>query len=105
MLCADSGVLRASAPDAIAGRLEVRGVGVLSVPYENDIPVALAIELVPPDRVPRLPDRSPVAVSKSGVMVPLIHLAAFEASAPAKVIVALSGIIEGAFAEDVGEEA
>lgn len=104
ILRAADGVLLASPPEAIAGRLEVRGVGVLSVPYERDVAVALAVELVQPDQVPRISDRRPVAVSKVGMPVPLIHLAPFEASAPAKIMMAVRGIVEDKFAEDVDEK-
>ena len=32
-------------PDAIAGRIEARGVGLLSVDYDSDVPVALIVDL------------------------------------------------------------
>ena len=103
LLRAEGGDVRASPPDTIAGRLEVRGVGVLSLPYVPDVAVALAVELVPPDQVPRIPDRRPVALTKDGASVPLIHLAPFEASAPAKLIMAVRGVLNGNFAEDIDE--
>lgn len=103
-LRAEDGLLLAFPPDPIAGRLEVRGVGVLSVPCMSGIAVALAVELVPPDRVPRIPDRRRTAFAMGGAAVPLLHLAPFEASAPAKVIMAVRGIAENRFAEDIGAE-
>ena len=73
--------LRASAPPAIAGRIEVRGIGIVTLPYATDIPVALAIALTGSvERYPMLALTLPVA----GVELPLMRLSPFEASAPIK---------------------
>lgn len=75
--------LVASPPAAIAGRIEIRGVGIVPLTHVSEAPVALAVDLVAPDRVERLP----AARSRAwlGVEVPLLAIAAFEASAAAKV--------------------
>jgi hypothetical protein len=51
--------------------------------HVNETPIGLAVDLVAPDRVERLP----AAQSRAwlGVEVPLLALAAFESSAAAKV--------------------
>jgi serine kinase of HPr protein (carbohydrate metabolism regulator) len=79
------GVLTARPPERIAGKLEVRGVGIVEFPFAADLPVALLVEV---DRPPeRLPER---AVSQiAGVEIPIAPLAALEASAPLKVEFAL----------------
>lgn len=82
-LCtARHGVLLAAPPDTIAGRMEVRGVGILPVPHMRDVPVALIIALG--DNVPRMPDDLPPTLTVAGVSLPLAYLAPFEASAPIK---------------------
>jgi HPr kinase/phosphorylase len=81
------GVLNASAPAPIAGRLEVRGIGILEVPCAPTAPLGLVVDLVERDEIERLPE--PRAESFLGVDVPLIRLVAREASAAAKVRLAV----------------
>jgi serine kinase of HPr protein (carbohydrate metabolism regulator) len=81
------GELFAAAPHTIAGRIEVRGIGILAVPAVAEARVRLAIELVEPARVERLPDgRSREFL---GVSVPLLALDPFAASSAAKVRLAV----------------
>ena len=83
------GKLLASAPSNIAGKIEVRGVGILTFEIERDVPVAIFVDL---DRdVERLP-AAHESISIAGVDVPLIAANALEASAPVKVEAALSHI-------------
>lgn len=48
--------LIASAPDALAGLIEARGIGILRVPYVAEIPVVLAVDLddAPAARMPQV---------------------------------------------------
>ena len=78
-----------SAPPAIAGKLEVRGLGVLEMPYRASARLALVIDLVPPDEVPRYPLEE-VTTIFLGRAVPTLRLAPFEASSPAKLALALA---------------
>lgn len=89
-LALEDGRLVASAPKDIAGRIEVRGLGILEFDALEKTPVALAVDLVPPDEVERVPE--PATVDFLGVAVPLVRLAPFEASAAAKVRAALGAI-------------
>jgi serine kinase of HPr protein (carbohydrate metabolism regulator) len=88
-LCAEGGRIVASAPETIAGRLEVRGIGIVSVPHVAAAPVALVVDLVSPGAVERLPDAA--RRSYLGIALPLLALAPFEASAAAKIRLALAG--------------
>jgi HPr kinase/phosphorylase len=76
----DDVVLRAPAP--IAGRLEVRGVGILAVPSIAAAPLRLVVDLVPAEAVERLPE--PRSCVLHGKRFPLLALAPFEAAAAAK---------------------
>lgn len=87
VLVADGGVLRASAPPAIAGMIEVRGLGVLRMEAADSAPVALVVELVGADAVERLP--APEGRELAGVTVPCVRLHPFAASAPIKVELAV----------------
>jgi serine kinase of HPr protein (carbohydrate metabolism regulator) len=78
--------LIASAPPTIAGKLEIRGIGIVDMETVSDVPVALIVELT--SDIQRLPDDSrerPLL----GISVPLISIDAMTASAPSKVALAL----------------
>lgn len=93
VILADSGgFLRASPPTNIAGLLEVRGVGIMKMPYRQGVPLGLLIDLVPPDKVPRLPDARTDKIM--GVELPVLALSSFESSTPAKVMLALRSLID-----------
>jgi serine kinase of HPr protein (carbohydrate metabolism regulator) len=82
----DAGRLLASAPAQIAGKLEVRGIGIVEVETVGDVPVALIVELT--SDIERLPDDSRERLLLV-VPVPLVSIDAKTASAPAKVALAL----------------
>ncbi len=92
-----AGALIMSAPTAIAGFLEIRGLGIVEVTYARTSALALVIDLVPRERVERLPE--PEMTDILGLPVPLVRLDPFEASAAIKVAYALeqapSGIQAG----------
>lgn len=75
-------------PAAIAGKLEVRGLGILALPYRGDVPVALAADLDPARAPERLPE--PGFLDLADRAVPAIALDAFAASAPVKLELALA---------------
>jgi serine kinase of HPr protein (carbohydrate metabolism regulator) len=78
--------LIASAPPNIAGKLEIRGIGIVDMETVSDMPVALLVELT--SEIQRLPDDSrerPIL----GVHLPLISIDAMTASAASKVGLAL----------------
>ncbi|MFN3743681.1 MAG: HPr kinase/phosphorylase [Hyphomicrobiaceae bacterium] len=80
--------LRARPPEPIAGRLEVRGLGIVALPHAALADVVLAVELAAPDTIARLPDPVP-SWHLLDVEVPLIRIAPFEASAHLKLLLAL----------------
>ncbi|MFN3945522.1 MAG: HPr kinase/phosphorylase [Allosphingosinicella sp.] len=81
------GRLLASPPATIAGRIELRGIGLLTLPFTSDAPVALLIDLDRmPERLPEADERRTIA----GVPLPVIGLAGLEPSAPIKVEQALA---------------
>ena len=82
----DGGRLVASAPPTIAGKLEIRGIGIVEVERVDNMPVAMLVELT--SDIQRIPDDNrerPVL----GVKLPLISIDAMAASAPSKVAIAL----------------
>jgi serine kinase of HPr protein (carbohydrate metabolism regulator) len=85
VLQAHGGTLVASPPETIAGKIEMRGVGIVERPYVEAVPVALLVDLArAPERLPE-----PASAVLAGVAVPAVGLSALEASAPIKVEAAL----------------
>jgi len=82
VLAVRDGALWASAPTAIAGRIEVRGLGIVPVPASMGAQVAVLADLVAADRIERLPE--PATEHVLGIALPRLALAPFEASATAK---------------------
>ncbi len=78
--------LIASAPLTIAGKMEVRGLGIVEIPALGDTPVALVVELT--SDIQRMPDDSRKRTIL-GVEIPLFAVDAMTASAGAKVALAL----------------
>ncbi len=66
----DSGRLLVDAPDAIRGRIEARGVGILNAPAAGPQPMALLIDMdaPPPPRLPEVETETYL-----GLSVPLVR--------------------------------
>ncbi|HXZ00837.1 MAG TPA: HPr kinase/phosphatase C-terminal domain-containing protein [Stellaceae bacterium] len=91
-----AGGLEMRAPATIAGRIEVRGLGILRVPALAAAPLRLVVDLVALETIERLPE--PQACTLLEVSVPLLRLAPFAASATAKLRLALRACAPGALA-------
>ena len=77
--------LRARPPSTIAGRIEVRGIGILAMPHVEDVPVGLLIRI--DGAIERMPERR--ARKIAGIDVRQFAVDPFHASAPIKVELAL----------------
>ncbi|MEO6255396.1 MAG: aldolase [Sphingomicrobium sp.] len=86
MLRRDGDRLIASAPSTIAGKLEIRGIGIVEMDHVDDVPVALLVVLA--SDIERLPDDDRER-QILGVALPVISIDALTASAPSKIAVAL----------------
>jgi serine kinase of HPr protein (carbohydrate metabolism regulator) len=88
-LWVSQGRLFGRAPGPIAGLIEARGLGVLPLEPRAMAEVKLAVRcLTPADALERLPD--PATRTLLGVSLPTIGVRPLEASAPEKVLHALS---------------
>ncbi len=95
-LISDDGVaiggdLCLSAPHSIAGKLEVRGIGLLDMGFRVSAPLRLMVCLGAEGE--RMPSALPMA-DFHGWSVPKIDLAPFHASAPLKVELALKSVVD-----------
>jgi serine kinase of HPr protein (carbohydrate metabolism regulator) len=79
---AENGKLIASPPETIAGKIEVRGVGIVEIPYAPSTLVSLIVDLEGViDRFPDPKDEREIM----GVRLATLSLAAHEASTPIKI--------------------
>jgi len=95
ILTTDDGVLQASAPPAIAGLIEARGLGLLALPAAHRLdrvaPVA-AVELVAASQLERLPD--PDRIHFLDVALPRWQVVPFEPSAAARIRLGVAALAE-----------
>jgi serine kinase of HPr protein (carbohydrate metabolism regulator) len=83
-----NGELLASVPETIAGKIEVRGLGIVAVPFVARAKLILACDLVNGEDVPRMPEPGE-RTEIGGFALPLLKLSPFEPSAPLKLKMAL----------------
>ena len=103
-ISARDGALYARAPKSLAGLIEVRGAGIVALPFATEARIALAVEMMEEGYVPRMPQPEkymapPEIVIQEHERPPLIWLAPFEASAPAKVAIAAAAFSKALFRE------
>jgi len=82
----DRGRLWCRPPAELAGKMEVRGIGIVEQPWTAPVPIALAVRLA--ERYERMPPANQVE-TVAGQTLPAVTLSAFEASAPVKILLAL----------------
>jgi serine kinase of HPr protein (carbohydrate metabolism regulator) len=89
-LAAEGGGLMASAPESLAGLLEVRGVGIVRRPYVSPVAVDLVVDLLPLADCPRLPDEQQALITIRGVVLRRIYIATEAADGALRVRAALA---------------
>lgn len=82
------GRLWAICPPVLAGRLEVRGQGIVSTVHVNEAPLALVVDLMPAAAIERLPPGDALQAVLMGVAVPRVCVDASHPSAATRVRVA-----------------
>ena len=83
------GRLLASAPENLAGLLEVRGQGIVAVDFIEEAQLRMVVDLVQSSAIERMPEAASAEIA--GIRLPLLKLAPFDASAPAKLRLAVRG--------------
>lgn len=84
-----NGTLLVSPPKTIAGKIEVRGVGIVELPHLKRGRLVLVVDLVTGKDVPRMPPEPCATATIAGIAVPKLLLAPFEGSAALKLKLAL----------------
>ena len=87
ILCRKNKKIIASAPRTIAGKLEVRGLGIVDFPYREDASLVLVLDLINEGTVARLPKID--FVDYFDIKIPNLRILSFESSAVEKVSLAL----------------
>jgi serine kinase of HPr protein (carbohydrate metabolism regulator) len=88
LLARAGGDLIAQAPPALAGLIELRGLGLVRLPYCPSARIYLVVDLVSPQHVERLPD--PYLVAFLGLDIEGLRLHAFDATTALKISIALA---------------
>lgn len=88
------------APETLRGLIELRGVGIVRLAPVSEVPLGLIADLVVADAIERLP--LPRTETVFGIAVPVVAIAPFEASAAAKLRVAMRALsdLDGSGAQD-----
>jgi HPr kinase/phosphorylase len=100
-LFVETGKLKARAPAALAGLIEIRGIGIVALPYEKTAQIGLVVQLAARSDIPRLPEPAlytpPPLALPDAARPPLIQLDPLEPSATAKLRWAAYAFFHGAF--------
>ena len=88
-----SGHLVGRPPASIAGRMEVRGIGIVSVEHQTSARIRLIVDLVARKDVPRLPEPDETA-TLLGHNIPLARLHGLDTSTPLKIALLLRNLIQ-----------
>ncbi|TMJ12115.1 MAG: aldolase [Alphaproteobacteria bacterium] len=86
VVAAHSGGLIARPAPNIAGQMEVRGIGIVELPFLPEVRVCLVVDLA--DAPVRMPE--PASETFECITIPKVELSSLEASAPIKVEMALN---------------
>ena len=74
----------ASTPVTLSGRLEIRGLGIVTLDHLKTVNLRLVVDLVPIKSIPRMPELADARVELLGVMLPRLYLDAQTDDAAAK---------------------
>lgn len=88
----DQDRLMASAPAALRGKLEIRGLGIVTLATPPSAPLALVVKLRDHSAIERLPD--PATFEILGMALPLVEVDAKMASSPARLRAALNWLAQ-----------
>ena len=87
------GRLLADVPVAIAGLIEVRGIGLLRWPHIAPVIVRLVVDLEPADACPRLPGTADAEIAVAGILLPRLLLPVEGASGAERVRAAIKHLL------------
>ncbi|MBI2718522.1 MAG: HPr kinase/phosphatase C-terminal domain-containing protein [Rhizobiales bacterium] len=83
-----------SAPAAIAGQLEIRGLGIVAVPFLREARIGLAVRLSDQASIERMPALEGSHFEILGRQLPMVFVDPTSASAPARIRAAVDWLLE-----------
>jgi serine kinase of HPr protein (carbohydrate metabolism regulator) len=89
----EAGRIVAAPPPRLAGRLEIRGLGIVGLRHCGEVALGLAVRLAPSAEVERLPDAAQSRFTILGLTLPMIGVDPASASAPARIRAALDWLM------------
>jgi HPr kinase/phosphorylase len=93
ILIAANGRLLADVPTALAGMIELRGIGILGWPHLAPVLVRLVVDLEPPESCPRLPEEDESRTTVNGIALPRLCLPVGGNDGPARIRAAIRHIL------------
>jgi hypothetical protein len=102
-LFARDGRLWARAPSRLAGLIEVRGLGIVALPFVPEARIALAVKLVPAARAPRMSPREdyePPASIPLRDRPPLLRFSEEDVTVQDKIVLAAAAFANALFREE-----
>jgi hypothetical protein len=99
-------VLCARAPGKIAGLMEIRGLGIVTLPRVSVARIALVARAALPQAIARLPERRyymppPILALPESLRPPEINIEALAASAPARILAAVAALETDLLRDDI----
>ena len=77
--------LMARAPEALAGLLEIRGIGIVKAPYQNEVLLKLVVDLEPAAAIARMPEAPEMETELMGLTLKRLKLDVSDPAALAKI--------------------
>lgn len=74
LLAVNQGVVVAAAPATLAGRIEVRGLGIVDIAHLSSAAIRLVVDLMPAADCPRMPEPEDLETEILGVVLPRLML-------------------------------
>lgn len=93
ILTAAHGRLLADVPDEIAGLIEMRGIGLVRLPYVAPVVIRLVVDLMEAQACPRMPEDDEAQAALEGVVVPRFCLPIGSDGAAARLKAAAAAIL------------
>ena len=88
-IASEAGRILASPPAALAGKLEIRGLGIVNLGFKQRVPIGLVVDLTPAAEIGRLPEPRDLLADIASITLPRFMLDAKTPTAPAQMRAAL----------------
>ena len=91
-LALEEKAIRLSAPKNLAGLLEVRGHGLIKIPFAKSATLSLVVDLLPTGKIERMPEEQGQFTKILGRQIPRLTLPIADPAAPSRLRAVLRGL-------------